>query len=117
MAEAAKTRDQPKPRRTTVNKSQWAANLSSQGAVQARSPECHAEDVLCPQKSYEISVQQVRRSAVAQAQAVGAPGNFKSFDSQFGNYLVPVIPTHLVNRSQPSPTEGGTMVPSSLTPK
>jgi len=117
MAEAAKTRDQPKPRRTTLNKSPRAANLSGPGAIQSRPPECYAEDVLSPQKSYEISVQQFRRSAIAQAQAVGAPGNFKRFDSQFGNYLVPVIPTHLVNRSQLSPTEGGAMVPSSLTPK
>lgn len=117
MAEAAKMRDQPKPRRTTLNKSPWAANLSGPGAIQAKPPACYAEDVPYPHKSYEISVQQIRRSAVAQAQAVGAPGNFKSFDSQFGNYLVPVIPTHLVNRSQLLPTEGEAMVPSSLTPK
>lgn len=39
------------------------------------------------------SIQQARDYAVAQAQQDGVLGNFKIFDSPFGNFLVPVIPT------------------------
>ncbi|KAK2989612.1 hypothetical protein RJ640_027386 [Escallonia rubra] len=39
------------------------------------------------------AVQQARDFAVAQAQQEGCTGNFKSFDSPFGNFLLPVIPT------------------------
>lgn len=39
------------------------------------------------------SIQQGRDFAVAQAQQDGVLGNFKIFDSPFGNFLVPVIPT------------------------
>lgn len=40
-----------------------------------------------------VSMQQARDLAVAQAQQDGVLGNFKIFDSPFGNFLVPVIPT------------------------
>lgn len=36
---------------------------------------------------------QDRNSAVAQAQQDGCTGSFRIFDSPFGNFLVPVIPT------------------------
>ncbi|KAL3625425.1 hypothetical protein CASFOL_030879 [Castilleja foliolosa] len=38
-------------------------------------------------------IQQARNYAVTQAQQDGCTGNFRVFDSPFGNYLVPVIPT------------------------
>ncbi|KAH7572235.1 hypothetical protein ACOSP7_015273 [Xanthoceras sorbifolium] len=38
-------------------------------------------------------VQKEKKFAVEQAQKEGCTGNFRSFDSQFKNYLVPVIPT------------------------
>lgn len=41
----------------------------------------------------DLKVQQAKNLAVAQAQQEGCTGNFRSFDSQFGNFLVPVIPT------------------------
>jgi hypothetical protein len=37
--------------------------------------------------------QQAKNIAVTQAQQDGCTGNFKIFDSPFGNFLVPVIPT------------------------
>ncbi|KAL0346632.1 UNVERIFIED_CONTAM: hypothetical protein Scaly_1679200 [Sesamum calycinum] len=40
-----------------------------------------------------LRIQEARNSAVAQAQSEGCMGNFKIFDSPYGNYLVPVIPT------------------------
>lgn len=40
-----------------------------------------------------LRIQQARNYAVAQAQQDGCTGNFRVFDSPFGNYLVPVIPT------------------------
>ncbi|RVW38353.1 hypothetical protein CK203_071210 [Vitis vinifera] len=39
-------------------------------------------------------IEQARRHAVAQAQQEGCTANFKIFDSRFGNFLLPVIPTH-----------------------
>ncbi|KAJ4836463.1 hypothetical protein Tsubulata_028165 [Turnera subulata] len=38
-------------------------------------------------------IQQAKNFAVAQAQHDGSTGNFRIFDSPFGNYLVPVVPT------------------------
>ncbi|KAK1266560.1 hypothetical protein QJS04_geneDACA002628 [Acorus gramineus] len=38
-------------------------------------------------------IQQAKKTAVAQAQQEGCVGNFRSFDSPYGNYLVPVVPT------------------------
>ncbi|KAL0410601.1 UNVERIFIED_CONTAM: hypothetical protein Slati_3649800 [Sesamum latifolium] len=40
-----------------------------------------------------LRIQEARNSAVAQAQYEGCMGNFRIFDSPYGNYLVPVIPT------------------------
>ncbi|KAL3690954.1 hypothetical protein R1sor_004605 [Riccia sorocarpa] len=50
----------------------------------------HAED---------MRIQQAKRAALLRAQTMGAPGNYKSFDSQFGNYLVPVIPNQYFNKN------------------
>jgi len=41
-----------------------------------------------------LKIQQAKKYAVTQAQQEGWLGNFRSFDSPFGNYLVPLIPTH-----------------------
>ncbi|XP_068638922.1 uncharacterized protein [Aristolochia californica] len=41
----------------------------------------------------DSKVQQAKRFAVAQAQQDGRTGNFRSFNSHFGNHLLPVIPT------------------------
>ncbi|KAL3829935.1 hypothetical protein ACJIZ3_018737 [Penstemon smallii] len=43
--------------------------------------------------SVNMRIQQARNSAVAQAKQDGCTANFRVFDSPFGNYLVPVIPT------------------------
>lgn len=40
-----------------------------------------------------IRIQQAKDSAVAQAQQDGCTANFKKFDSQYGNFLVPVVPS------------------------
>ncbi|XP_066382422.1 uncharacterized protein [Miscanthus floridulus] len=39
-------------------------------------------------------LREARRFAVLQAQHEGCLGSYESFDSLFGNYLVPVIPTN-----------------------
>ncbi|EXC28699.1 hypothetical protein L484_006995 [Morus notabilis] len=40
-----------------------------------------------------LRIQQAKNFAIAQAQQDGCTGNFKIFDSPFGNYFVPVIPS------------------------
>jgi hypothetical protein len=39
-------------------------------------------------------VREAKRFAVLQAHHEGCLGSYKSFDSLFGNYLVPVIPSN-----------------------
>lgn len=41
----------------------------------------------------KLRVLQARNHAVAQARQDGCTANFRIFDSPFGNYLLPVIPT------------------------
>ena len=38
-------------------------------------------------------IQQAKNFALAQAQQEGSTGNYRIFDSPFGNFLVPVVPT------------------------
>lgn len=38
-------------------------------------------------------IQQAKSFAVVQAQQEGCTANFRIFDSPFGNFLVPVVPT------------------------
>lgn len=40
-----------------------------------------------------LANQQAKNVAVTQAQQDGCTGQFRIFDSPFGNFLVPVIPT------------------------
>ncbi|KAM6583295.1 hypothetical protein CsatB_010297 [Cannabis sativa] len=40
-----------------------------------------------------LRIQQAKNFAISQAQQDGSTGNFKVFDSPFGNYFVPVVPT------------------------
>ncbi|KAK6941448.1 hypothetical protein RJ641_026825 [Dillenia turbinata] len=40
-----------------------------------------------------LAVQQAKKHAILQAQQDGCMGSFRSFDSPYGNFLVPVIPT------------------------
>jgi len=39
-------------------------------------------------------VREAKRRAILQAQHEGCLGSYRSFDSIFGNYLVPVIPSN-----------------------
>nr|KAJ0190543.1 hypothetical protein LSAT_V11C800427420 [Lactuca sativa] len=41
----------------------------------------------------DLRIQQAKNHAIAQAQQDGSKANFKIFDSPFGNFLVPVVPT------------------------
>ncbi|KAI3978144.1 hypothetical protein MKX01_012975 [Papaver californicum] len=41
----------------------------------------------------DIAIQQAKKNAVSQLQQDGCTGHFRSFDSQFGNFIVPIIPT------------------------
>lgn len=64
----------------------------------------------------EFRLQQAKRAAWARAQTAGAPGNYRNCDSQFGNYLIPVIPNQFFNKSPnsapASPGSGGFAAPS-----
>ncbi|KAK1434732.1 hypothetical protein QVD17_00482 [Tagetes erecta] len=41
----------------------------------------------------DLRIQQAKNHAIAQAQQDGSKANYKIFDSPFGNFLVPVVPT------------------------
>lgn len=40
-----------------------------------------------------MKIEQAKRFAVLQAQRDGCTGNYRIFDSPYGNFLVPVVPT------------------------
>ncbi|KAG6511166.1 hypothetical protein ZIOFF_029221 [Zingiber officinale] len=65
----------------TVNYSTSASSISS------------SEPATALQLEVKIQIQQAKKFAVSQAQQEGCLGNYRSFDSPFGNYIVPVIPT------------------------
>ncbi|XP_020098272.1 uncharacterized protein LOC109717037 [Ananas comosus] len=79
----------PKKRKIEPNR-----NNSSQTPVDkiVTSPH-HSSVPESPAVQVDSRVQQAKKFAVAQAQLEGCLGNYRSFDSPFGNYLVPVIPT------------------------
>jgi hypothetical protein len=66
--------------------------------------------------SEEMRLQQAKRAALGRAQSLGAPGHFKSFDSPFGNFMVPVIPLQFFNKPQSAaaPTGAVAVAPSLL---
>ncbi|CAM6048518.1 unnamed protein product [Sphagnum compactum] len=66
--------------------------------------------------SEERRLQQAKRAALGRAQSLGAPGHFKSFDSPFGNFMVPVIPLQFFNKPQTAaaPTGAVAVAPSLL---
>ncbi|XP_057967362.1 uncharacterized protein LOC131157319 isoform X2 [Malania oleifera] len=41
----------------------------------------------------DLQIQQAKKHAVSQAQQERSTGSFRIFDSPFGNFLVPVVPT------------------------
>lgn len=43
--------------------------------------------------SVDLKIKEAKKFAVSQAQQEACLGNYRSFDSLFGNFLVPVIPT------------------------
>ncbi|KAF3335039.1 hypothetical protein FCM35_KLT21643 [Carex littledalei] len=43
--------------------------------------------------SVDLKIKEAKKFAVIQAQQEACLGNYRSFDSLFGNFLVPVIPT------------------------
>ncbi|CAM6026159.1 unnamed protein product [Sphagnum balticum] len=57
--------------------------------------------------SEEMRLQQAKRAALGRAQSLGAPGHFKSFDSPFGNFMVPVIPLQFFNKPQSAAAPSG----------
>jgi hypothetical protein len=68
-----------------------------------------------PSQKYaeEMRLQQAKRAALGRAQSMGAPGNFKSFDSPFGNFMLPVIPLQFYNKPQsPAASSGALAAPS-----
>lgn len=53
----------------------------------------HVQTNMVQNRGIDPKIQHAKNYAVAQAQQDGCMGNFKIFDSPFGNFLVPVIPT------------------------
>ncbi|CAM6097649.1 unnamed protein product [Calypogeia fissa] len=82
------------------------SELASQQRHEAPAVQKHAPE--------DIRIQQNKRACLTRAQNMGATGNYKNFDSPFGNYMVPVIPNHLFNKtptSSPLSTSISTLSP------
>ncbi|KAL9440742.1 hypothetical protein AB3S75_019417 [Citrus x aurantiifolia] len=85
----------PEHKRRNINQPPPRRIVSSSTADKTRDvPSTSHTTVLVAQTSEtNVRIQQAKNFAVAQAQQEGCTGNFKIFDSPFGNFLVPVIPT------------------------
>lgn len=46
-----------------------------------------------PSVAMDLRIKEAKKFAVTQAQQEACLGNYRSFDSPFGNFLVPAIPT------------------------
>ncbi|KAG9449077.1 hypothetical protein H6P81_009042 [Aristolochia fimbriata] len=98
MASATKKRKtEPfhRPGKTGECARQQKTSTPSPGAIVGKVPTSSSgSPVVAPALSpVDSKVQQAKIFAVAQAQRDGCTGNFRSFNSHFGNYLLPVIPT------------------------
>ncbi|KAL8102484.1 hypothetical protein AgCh_027108 [Apium graveolens] len=85
----------PPPRRPTTNvvQNRGVDDHAQTNVVQNRGVDDHAQTNVVQNRGIDPKIQQARDCAVAQAQQDSCMGNFKIFDSPFGNFLVPVIPT------------------------
>lgn len=80
-------------------------HISNPAAMEARPSVRRVESLRrhdsCSQKhGEELKMQQAKRTALLRAQQAGATGSFRSFDSQFNNCLVPVIPMQFLSKVQ-----------------
>ncbi|KAH1057128.1 hypothetical protein J1N35_035193 [Gossypium stocksii] len=76
----------PPPRRTVASPASKTPK-DAKPTCSSRVPGVQTSDI----NSFRI--QQDKNFAVAQAQQDGCTGNFKKFDSWYGNFLVPVVPS------------------------
>ncbi|OMO82713.1 hypothetical protein CCACVL1_11787 [Corchorus capsularis] len=72
------------PSRRTVSSSQRGKDATSVSSLTVPAVQTSGAN---------IRIQQAKNFAVAQAQQDGCMGSFKTFDSQYGNFLVPVVPS------------------------
>eukprot|EP00897_Mesotaenium_endlicherianum_P006863 jgi/Mesen1/6204/ME000320S05401 len=47
----------------------------------------------------EVRIQQAKKAAMQRCHALGATGHFRTFDSPYGNYLLPVIPLQFLSKT------------------
>ncbi|EYU30700.1 hypothetical protein MIMGU_mgv1a016938mg [Erythranthe guttata] len=85
----------PPPKRKKLDSAPSSSpSYYTHGVVPAEKREVNLTHAVEIQPSnVDLKIQQAKCFAVAQAQQDCCTGNFKIFDSPFGNYLVPVIPT------------------------
>ncbi|XP_030465127.1 uncharacterized protein LOC115684520 [Syzygium oleosum] len=70
-----------------------ARNLSLPQANEERAEKCTTQISIASSSGMNMKIEQAKRFAVAQAQRDGSTGNYRIFDSPYGNFLVPVVPT------------------------
>ncbi|KAL4194227.1 hypothetical protein AMTRI_Chr05g58290 [Amborella trichopoda] len=86
---------------SSSEKPRTSSSIDSSGALDSPSgmsgrvtSSSHGIEAVINQKGRgDPMIEQAKRFAVAQAQEDGCTGSYRSFDSQFKNYLLPVIPT------------------------
>ncbi|KAI3757662.1 hypothetical protein L6452_05205 [Arctium lappa] len=77
----------PPPRRVTPSPSGKKDHAVSASTIKPTVNVAQTRVVIDPR------IQLAKNHAVAEAQKDGSKANFRIFDSPFGNYLVPVVPT------------------------
>ena len=55
----------------------------------------------------DVKLHVAKKAALTRAQQAGATGSYKSIDSMFNNYLIPVIPLQFLSKQQSYPIDSG----------
>ncbi|XWS69944.1 hypothetical protein CRYUN_Cryun03dG0006900 [Craigia yunnanensis] len=85
----------PEPKRRKIHKPPPRRTVSSPFSKTPKDAKWRSSLTVPGSQTSAISfrIQQDKTFAVAQAKQDGCTGNFKKFDSQCGNFLVPVVPS------------------------
>ncbi|EOY30638.1 hypothetical protein QUC31_020174 [Theobroma cacao] len=87
--------DGPEPKRRKVHKPPPRRTVSSPASSKAKDATSPSSLTVpwAQTSGINFRIQQAKNFAVAQAQQDGCTGNYKNFDSQYGNFLIPVVPS------------------------
>ncbi|XVE54182.1 hypothetical protein DITRI_Ditri03aG0060000 [Diplodiscus trichospermus] len=86
----------PEPKRRKIHKPPPRRTVTSTASKTPKDAKSTAISLTVPRaqiNGISFRIQEAKNFAIAQTQQDGCTGNFKILDSQYGNFLVPVVPS------------------------